>query len=112
MKAKWVITTLIAATTILVPAAYIANAPQTTTPSRTEYVESEPVDTEPETYVENHGTSDCTSDCSGHEAGYEWAEKYTICDTEYDNGNSESFNEGVRAWAEDNCYYSDGVNPI
>lgn len=63
-------------------------------------------------YVEKRGTADCTQDCSGHDAGYEWAEKYTICDTEYNNGNSESFNEGVRQWAEDNCYYSDGSNPI
>jgi hypothetical protein len=68
-------------------------------------------------YVDTHGTSECTYDCSGHSAGYEWGERYEICDTEYDNGNSESFNEGVRQWAEDNCfdryeYYEDpGWNP-
>ena len=39
--------------------------------------------------------------------GYEWADKYTICDPEYDNGNSESFNEGVIAWGRDNCLAND-----
>lgn len=59
-------------------------------------------------YVAENGTSDCTSDCSGHDAGYEWAEAKGICDPEYDNGNSDSFNEGVQAYAYDNCYYEDG----
>lgn len=45
----------------------------------------------------------CSLDCSGHEAGYAWGEEYEICDTDYSNGNSESFNEGVRSWAEENC---------
>lgn len=54
-------------------------------------------------YSDNHGTYDCTSDCSGHQAGYEWGEEHDICDTSYDNTNSDSFNEGVQAWAEDNC---------
>ena len=58
----------------------------------------EPADTS-SGYVESRGSSECTSDCSGHEAGYEWASEHDICDTEYDNGNSQSFNEGVRAWA-------------
>lgn len=40
---------------------------------------------------------------SGHEAGYNWGEQHDICDTKYDNGNSESFNEGVRQYAEENC---------
>lgn len=40
---------------------------------------------------------------SGHQAGYDWGEAHDICDTDYNNGNSESFNEGVRQWAEDNC---------
>lgn len=81
----------------------------TTQPKTTQ---TEVLTAEESDYVQENGTSACTSDCSGHDAGYEWAEKYTICDTEYDNGNSESFNEGVRQWAEDNCYYSDGNNPI
>lgn len=37
----------------------------------------------------------------GHDAGYEWAERYDIRDTDYSNGNSESFNEGVRQYAEE-----------
>ena len=49
------------------------------------------------------GGYECTSDCSGHEAGYDWAEENDICNTEFDGGNSESFAEGVRAYAEDNC---------
>lgn len=54
------------------------------------------------TYSENYGTSECTIDCSGHDAGYEWAQDNDITDTEYSEGNSESFNEGVRAYAEEN----------
>lgn len=37
----------------------------------------------------------------GHDAGYEWAQEHNITDTGYDNGNSESFNEGVRQYAEE-----------
>lgn len=58
-----------------------------------------------------HGYS-CTSDCSGHEAGYDWAKNHDICDPKYDKGNSNSFNEGVRAYAYDTCYYSDNGNPL
>lgn len=54
-------------------------------------------------YESNHGTEDCTSNCSGHDAGYDYADENNICDTEYSDGNSDSFNEGVIAWAEDNC---------
>ena len=58
-------------------------------------------------YYSSHGSSDCTQDCSGHEAGYSWAEENEVCDPDFDGGNSESFAEGVRAYAEDNCYYED-----
>jgi hypothetical protein len=44
----------------------------------------------------------CTDDCSGHEAGYEWAERRAIDDPDSCGGNSNSFNEGCRAWAEEN----------
>lgn len=54
-------------------------------------------------YVEERGTDECTSDCSGHEAGYDYAEENDICDTEYSDSHSDSFNEGVIAWSEDNC---------
>jgi hypothetical protein len=37
----------------------------------------------------------------GHDAGYEWAQEHDITDTSYSNGNSESFNEGVRQYAEE-----------
>lgn len=37
----------------------------------------------------------------GHDAGYEWAQEHDIQDANYDNGNSESFNEGVRQYAEE-----------
>lgn len=45
----------------------------------------------------------CTSDCSGHEAGYEYASENDICDFEYSNGRSSSFDEGVISYAEENC---------
>ena len=49
---------------------------------------------------------DCGSDgiCDGHEAGYDWGEEHDICDMDYDNGNSEAFNEGVKTYAYENCY--------
>jgi len=37
----------------------------------------------------------------GHDAGYEWAETHDITDVDYDQGNSESFNEAVRQYAEE-----------
>lgn len=37
----------------------------------------------------------------GHDAGYEWAQEHDITDVDYSNGNSESFNEGVRQYAEE-----------
>ena len=43
----------------------------------------------------------CTIDCSGHEAGYTWAEEHAIDDPEECSGNSESFIEGCRAYAEE-----------
>lgn len=57
----------------------------------------------PPTYSEVEGSEGCTFDCSGHDAGYEWARDNEVCDTEYTDGNSESFDEGVRSWAENNC---------
>lgn len=44
----------------------------------------------------------CTVDCSGHEAGYEWAEQHDIHDPDNCGGNSESFVEGCRIYAEEN----------
>jgi hypothetical protein len=93
-----------------VPLAVQAFIPEET--SQSETAPTETLTAEASDYVANNGTSDCTSDCSGHDAGYEWAEAKDICDPEYDNGNSESFNEGVRAYAEDNCYYSDNGEPF
>ena len=72
-----------------------------TTPETEEVAEEEPnSDAEPLTF----NGYECTDDCSGHEAGYQWAEDNDVCDEEFDGGNSESFNEGVRSYAEDYCY--------
>ena len=46
----------------------------------------------------------CTDDCSGHEAGYEWAEEQGISDPDECGGNSMSFEEGCRAYAEEQGY--------
>jgi len=43
----------------------------------------------------------CTVDCSGHRAGYEWAERKGVADPDSCSGNSNSFIEGCRAWAEE-----------
>lgn len=55
------------------------------------------------TYQDARGSGDCTDDCSGHDAGYQWGEDNDVCDSDYSGGKSESFDEGVQAWAEDNC---------
>lgn len=39
----------------------------------------------------------------GYDAGYSYAEQYQICDSNYDNGKSQDFNDGVHAWTTDNC---------
>jgi hypothetical protein len=49
----------------------------------------------------------CRIDCSGHEAGYRWAEEHGIDDRSDCSGNSESFVEGYRAYAEE----QKGVGP-
>jgi hypothetical protein len=43
----------------------------------------------------------CTVDCSGHEAGYAWAEEHGITDPDQCGGNSWSFEEGCRSYAEE-----------
>ncbi len=47
---------------------------------------------------------ECTDDCSGHEAGYEWAEENDITQDDVDNysGNSNSFQEGMQSYIDDN----------
>jgi len=69
-------------------------------------------DSEDEDFAENGDDGDsvpryfhghrCTIDCSGHEAGYEWAEEHDIHDPDECGGNSESFIEGCRTYAEEN----------
>lgn len=51
-----------------------------------------------------YGGYGCTVDCSGHEAGYNWAEERGIDDPDQCGGNSWSFEEGCRAYAEENGY--------
>jgi hypothetical protein len=43
----------------------------------------------------------CVGDCSEREAGWDWAEEHNITDPDECGGNSESFLEGCRAYAED-----------
>lgn len=42
----------------------------------------------------------CTKDCSGHRAGYAWAERKGITSPQQCTGNSQSFVEGCKAYAE------------
>lgn len=53
------------------------------------------------TYRDLRGTAGCTDDCSGHEAGWAWAEERWITDPDECGGRSVSFEEGCRAWAEE-----------
>ena len=55
---------------------------------------------ESRTRLSFHGY-DCTVDCSGHEAGYEWAGIHGIDDPDDCGGNSDSFIEGCRSYAEE-----------
>ena len=41
----------------------------------------------------------CLGDCSGHQAGYTWAEERAINDADECGGNSQSFIEGCKAYA-------------
>jgi hypothetical protein len=43
----------------------------------------------------------CTGNCSGHQAGYEWGRKRGISNPSSCTGNSRSFIEGCRAYAEE-----------
>lgn len=43
----------------------------------------------------------CIGDCSGHEAGYQWAEEKDINDPDNCGGNSDSFVEGCKIYAEE-----------
>lgn len=54
--------------------------------------------------AQSFGRYPCTVDCSGHEAGYDWAQQKGISSTYGCGGNSQSFIEGCKAWAEENEY--------
>lgn len=49
---------------------------------------------------ESHGYG-CTVNCGGHDAGYEWASEHGITSTEECGGKSWSFEEGCKAYAEE-----------
>lgn len=63
-----------------------------------------PTSTSPQTAPPDYPTPnfhgyDCSGDCSGHEAGYEWAYENAIHDPDECDGNSDSFIEGCRIYA-------------
>lgn len=64
--------------------------------------EDETADTEADSEAREFHGYPCTDDCSGHEAGYAWAERNEIHDPDDCGGNSQSFIEGCRLWAEEN----------
>ena len=54
--------------------------------------------------ADQHGSfagKGCTQDCSGHEAGYAWASQHGITDPDQCGGNSWSFVEGCKSYAEE-----------
>lgn len=53
------------------------------------------------TYEDQHGFEGCTDDCSGHNAGYQWAQENGVEDASGCYGNSNSFEEGCAAYAND-----------
>lgn len=57
-----------------------------------------------DSYAGSRGTyagDGCTEDCGGHDAGYQWAEARGITDPDSCGGKSWSFEEGCRAYAEE-----------
>lgn len=52
-------------------------------------------------YEDQHGSEGCTDDCSGHDAGYQWAQDNQIEDAGECGGESQSFQEGCEAYAND-----------
>jgi hypothetical protein len=54
---------------------------------------------DPEQFFEDAGKP-CTDDCSGHIAGYKWAERKEIMDSDDCGGNSQSFIDGCVAYVE------------
>jgi len=71
------------------------------TPSREDALEDARADLDGTSYQDNFGNLDCTQDCSGHDAGYEWAQDNEIEDEADCGGNSWSFEDGCRAYAEE-----------
>jgi hypothetical protein len=64
--------------------------------------EEDAVEEEAPTYSgESFDGNPCIGDCSGHEAGYQWAEENSITDPDNCGGNSNSFIEGCRSYAEE-----------
>ncbi|KAB2763058.1 hypothetical protein [Brucella anthropi] len=57
--------------------------------------------------AQTFGGYDCTEDCSGHKAGYDWAERNGISNKDDCSGNSNSFEEGCKAYVEDSDRGSD-----
>ena len=47
------------------------------------------------------GDYGCTQDCSGHHAGYRWASQHSISSVDDCGGKSWSFEEGCKAYAEE-----------
>lgn len=47
------------------------------------------------------GGDECTEDCGGHDAGRQWAESHSISDPSECGGNSWSFEEGCRSYAQE-----------
>lgn len=52
-------------------------------------------------YLDLGSFSDCLDDCSGHEAGFEWAKENAVYDASLCLGDSNSFVEGCKAYAEE-----------
>jgi hypothetical protein len=66
------------------------------------YDDSEQAAEDTPTYSgESFDGNPCVGDCSGHEAGYQWAEENGIDDPDNCGGNSNSFIEGCRSYAEE-----------
>jgi hypothetical protein len=63
-------------------------------------------------YLAEKGYLDCKDKCSELSKGYEWAKAHNICNPNFEMGMSQSYNIGVKAWAWDNCAYSQDGNPI
>jgi hypothetical protein len=111
MKLAWILTlgVLVAYLNVAIDANETDSAPILSSPSPLDddqprpsrFEISSPHYSEPDTIAHlTFGDYPCIPDCTEHEAGYEWGQDHGISDPDDCSGNTGSFIEGCRVYAE------------